>query len=704
MKRLLLLILVLISLSVAAQQKIEKLDKLTVPLVKIPNATVAPSPSTSMMYAIGNHLYWGANRLDTVGGSTDTAGWHIAPKSWVSLYFQTQALTTSQLATKANVSHSQAQSTVVALPDSLLNKYTKAQTNRLTDTTQYANVIKWGADKNGWVSSTAAFQAAINSGKPVLIPDGNYLIDSLNLLDNTTIIGMGIGHSQLILPSGGGHRVLIKINGKNYVSITGVSLVGGDYSYSWSTVIGTRIGIEIINSGYVYIEKSKITGFNAYGVKALGTNINLTFFHKITNIETSYNYCGYDIESNVEYGDYVNLSSPSCKYGVRMSGGNNKFINFSCEDSYVGFYQFYAPNNGHGSIVGSSFNHCLRYGIYVDSVQVKGMTFTACQIHNGGLLVNKSQNIRFAGGSNIMADSIKFVGSCLGSGFSDCTINVGANPFTRNPATDFTVCKNNLYSDLSTANLSNINDMWVVAGSNLVYPKNGYVGIGTTAPNYSLCVVGTSSVRFNTSNAIPEIISNNSTSASATITMPSNIFLGTSAVQLLCSSSNTGNLYAQNSLSLDYLHTDATTHNSAIYIMGYGKAKPGYVGIGTTNPNYLLDISGTMRATTHVYLPVNTGEITASVGITSGMLAGDMRYNGTSAIDITANPQIVAGVDGQEISITGLSDTYTLKFDTGTGLRLSTGNSCTLGLGDIIAFRYVASLGVWIEIYRRDNN
>ena len=338
-----------------------------------------------------------------------------------------------------------------------------------SDTTLYANVVKWGADKNGWVSSTAAFQAAINSGKPVLVPDGNYLIDSLTLLDNTTIVGMGIGHSQLILPSGSGYRVLFKINGKNYVRISDLSLLGGSYSYTYSSAIGSRIGIEIINSGYVTIERCKIFGFDAYGVKSIGTDINLTFYHVIDKLECSYNYCGYDIGTNAEYGTFHSLHTGNCKYGLRLSGGNNKFDDLSCESSAYGLYMYYCPNNGHGSIVGSSFNHCTKWGIWIDSVQTKGMTFTGCQIHNGGLLVNKSQNIRFAGGSNIMADSIEFVGNCAGSGFSGCTINVGANPLTRDPGTDYTVCKDNLYSDLSTPNLNIINDGWYQVGTSNVY-------------------------------------------------------------------------------------------------------------------------------------------------------------------------------------------------------------------------------------------
>jgi hypothetical protein len=102
-----------------------------------------------------------------------------------------------------------------------------------------------------------------------------------------------------------------------------------------------------------------------------------------------------------------------------------------------------------------------------------------------------------------------------------------------------------------------------------------------------------------------------------------------------------------------------------------------------------------------VFVPVNTGEIVAGTGITEGMLSADMRFNGTSPINITANPQIVAGTDGQIIEITGLSDTNTLTLDNGTGLVLS--GTLVLGINDIVRLKYVASSNAWVQVSFQNN-
>ena len=83
------------------------------------------------------------------------------------------------------------------------------------------------------------------------------------------------------------------------------------------------------------------------------------------------------------------------------------------------------------------------------------------------------------------------------------------------------------------------------------------------------------------------------------------------------------------------------------------------------------------------------------------MLNPQMVYSGSSAVDISANPQIADGYDGQEITIIGSSDTNTLTLDDGDGLILS--GQCVLGVGDAITLTYNKTFDYWIEISRSNN-
>jgi hypothetical protein len=129
--------------------------------------------------------------------------------------------------------------------------------------------------------------------------------------------------------------------------------------------------------------------------------------------------------------------------------------------------------------------------------------------------------------------------------------------------------------------------------------------------------------------------------------------------------------------------------------------KDGSLRMGVTAYSTLDSIGLTARKI--IYTPRSTGDVDAGTGITEAMLGADMRYNGSSAIDITVNPQITISTDGDEISITGLSDTNTLTLDDGDGLQLAGGATMVLGAGDNIRLRYIDTLNVWIEISRSNN-
>ncbi len=93
--------------------------------------------------------------------------------------------------------------------------------------------------------------------------------------------------------------------------------------------------------------------------------------------------------------------------------------------------------------------------------------------------------------------------------------------------------------------------------------------------------------------------------------------------------------------------------------------------------------------------------VDARTGITSSMLNPAMYCSQNEAVEISANPQIVAGhFDGQEIMIMGNSDTNTLSFEDGKGLSL--GAKRVLGRRDILKLKWFEQGAVWEEIYFND--
>jgi hypothetical protein len=99
----------------------------------------------------------------------------------------------------------------------------------------------------------------------------------------------------------------------------------------------------------------------------------------------------------------------------------------------------------------------------------------------------------------------------------------------------------------------------------------------------------------------------------------------------------------------------------------------------------------------------NTGTVVDATGITIYMLADIMYYSEAAATDISANPQIVDGYNGQKITILGSSDVNTLTLDDSNGLQLAGAAQCVLGAGDSITFTYSSTLDLWIEISRSNN-
>lgn len=164
------------------------------------------------------------------------------------------------------------------------------------------------------------------------------------------------------------------------------------------------------------------------------------------------------------------------------------------------------------------------------------------------------------------------------------------------------------------------------------------------------------------------------------------------------------NLIIKDTLRLE-LNIEDTSPDSVLTIDGDTVKMTATIGMTDITGNIGNSTTGidTLFAGYVSITVVNTGDIVAGTGITTAMISRDSRYNGSSAIDITADPQIADGFDGQVIKITGLSDTNTLTLDDATGLQLSGGVSFVLGVGDVIQLHYVSSLDLWVEDFRSDN-
>lgn len=128
-------------------------------------------------------------------------------------------------------------------------------------------------------------------------------------------------------------------------------------------------------------------------------------------------------------------------------------------------------------------------------------------------------------------------------------------------------------------------------------------------------------------------------------------------------------------------------------------------GSSLVRPQELYPIVTQLIADSIICPPSADNVIAAATGVTAAMLTKKIiRVAGNSGnIDITADPQIAAGTDGQIIIIQGTHDTDTVQFDTGTGLKLNAAGSFTVGLGDTLQLLYDSGESLWVEISRSNN-
>jgi hypothetical protein len=120
----------------------------------------------------------------------------------------------------------------------------------------------------------------------------------------------------------------------------------------------------------------------------------------------------------------------------------------------------------------------------------------------------------------------------------------------------------------------------------------------------------------------------------------------------------------------------------------------GNTAIGKTASSAKLEVNGSLALTPSNLINIAAGD---SLTVTNSIIR--IAGNG-SPINLSSNPQIADGTNGQIIIIKGTSDINTVTFDDGDGLALTNAISVTLGNKDTLVLMYDAIDDLWIEISR----
>jgi len=198
-----------------------------------------------------------------------------------------------------------------------------------------ANVLDYGADPTGVADSTAAFNTAIATTKPVYVPNGTYLINVI--ITNKTII---YGDGSLVS--------IVKPYNTAIAAMTYAVQAGDWYYHSEIKNIGFR-GTSKIGVGFTFgktVPSSYVTddefchNVKFYGCYFTGLQKGVQF--PFGNIGTEFYSCSWG-------GNYYGVYTINNKFGGTMHAGNKYFYSGYFGENDVGFY-YNNTTDGSGGI------------------------------------------------------------------------------------------------------------------------------------------------------------------------------------------------------------------------------------------------------------------------------------------------------------------------------------------------------------------
>lgn len=289
-----------------------------------------------------------------------------------------------------------------------------------------ANVLDFGADSTGSIDSSTAFQAAIDTGRAVYVPTGNYLIrSSLQLPSNLMMYGDG-SQSLVNFKPLTDDVLFEKLSGEIRFVIRNLQFIGTDYYYDPDKTPAIKSGFFTSTNGVrLNWDSIYVFGFNADNVVSVAQSIESYIYRSFfqgpyenfgdtvgpTTTRTS--NCFLFSQPWNTTTNFVDCFIQGFKFGIQIENGfSNRIERCTLENNFISIVCY--KNGGTGSGLQNTVKDCYfeanKYSLggaglasdfsdIANSAKYAFLFFEDCYFHNsaqvGGNSISDTPNYTY---------------------------------------------------------------------------------------------------------------------------------------------------------------------------------------------------------------------------------------------------------------------------------------------------------------------
>lgn len=263
---------------------------------------------------------------------------------------------------------------------------------------------------------TADILSRLTADKVCRLGDGVFYVQSLDMPDDSAIIGSGAGTKIILLGTDATEGYAVKLGSR--CSIAHVSILGNaeDHTAQGDRYDRTAAYVErhgILWQGTITASTSGdtarranvtdcyIANFSGGGITLQKTGLNTITGINVSDVYIWHCYAGINVAYYSEFNRFANVSVGFCHYGAINNGGNNAFVNCNFSANIEGMLidntNGKSPNNSHGSVANCIFDHSdQNYGIGIHLIGVSyGEVFSNCQLFYSEIVAENCNGIVF---------------------------------------------------------------------------------------------------------------------------------------------------------------------------------------------------------------------------------------------------------------------------------------------------------------------